>query len=1216
MNHQSTPATRLGLVLFPAFLLLAPVPGVPAVTDLANIPLTNATTAKILPNIMLDLDDSGSMAWDYMPDYVRLLSKDDSFTRMCRGVDSHNTLVVCEPGDPPYFANGFNTMHYNPEVRYRWPVGHDGAPKADLNGKTSYIGSWTAVASDGYGVQKVDKSSGEAPGPASCKSWASSGASCPVYDAGATVNMTAEYPERVWCASPGDLPSGPGCKSGIEGSSYLYPNATYKYLKVRYGAPYYHKVSVEWCKLANSSGTDENFGKAGQCQPRPDGTYKHVRYDNWTRVDITPGTVFPAKGADRTDCAGPACTYAEEMANFATWFAWYRTRTQMTKTAIGLAFHEVRGAPLTGTALLADPADADTLHARVGLTTINSYSSSKVKLNIAGFDTVQRSAFYAKLYGIVPSGGTPLRESLNAIGKMYQGASTVYADPVQYACQRNYTILASDGYWKNAGFSGLGDADGVAGASRPSYDALHATDTLADIAYHYYHTDLRPGSCTVCEDNVRRSGTDPAVDDIAAHQHMTTFTIGMGVDGALAYQDGYKTSTSGDYFDIKQGTKVWPVPTAGNPETVDDLWHAAVNGRGTYFSARNPSALETGLKKALSSIAGSIGSGAAAATSNLQPVSGDALIYVAGYRTELWDGEVNAHTVNLSDGSIVAKPVWQASARLNEKILSGASDTRTIYTANGTKRVLFTAGAGGLTADQLAYFDNTRLSQHAAWDSARRSAATPERMVNYLRGHSRFEDQAGNAAAERLYRDRDKILGDIVHAQPVYVKAPPFGFVDAGYDDFKKDKKDRMGIVYVAANDGMLHAFDAATGEERWAYIPPVVLPELWRLADANYSGSHRFFLDGTLTVTDANIGGAWRTVLIGALGRGGRGYYALDITDPLNPAPLWNFTADDDNNVGYTYGIPLVTKLRDTWVAVLTSGYNNVPEGGKYPAADGKGYVFVRDLATGAAVRTIVTPAGSIGSPSGLSRLNIKTVDTFSTDNKADIAYGGDLLGNMWRIDLEKGTASRLADFGPGKPVMTAPDIGEVEGHRVIYFGTGRYLGTSDLDDRSVQSIYGIKDDGTGTVTGTSGLVAQTISGEGATRSISSNAVDWSSKAGWYVDLPAGGERVTVDPQLFFGTLLVATTMPSATDCEPGGTGWLYQLDFMTGGSPSSTAVAATGTSSPIVGLTVSLVNGTPVATVVEGNGTVTAIRVQLRQGAGGGGKAAKRVLWRELYD
>src|SRR5205814_4572374 len=144
----------------------------------------------------------------------------------------------------------------------------------------------------------------------------------------------------------------------------------------------------------------------------------------------------------RTDCAGSTCTYAEEMSNFATWYAWYRTRAQMTKSAIGLSFSDVRGLPIEG-----DLNDANFLHARVGLTTINSPGTWK--LDIDNFentkDKTQKDSFYKNVYGFSPSGGTPLRTSLKSVGEMYAGKKGIYADPLQYSCQKNYTILATDG---------------------------------------------------------------------------------------------------------------------------------------------------------------------------------------------------------------------------------------------------------------------------------------------------------------------------------------------------------------------------------------------------------------------------------------------------------------------------------------------------------------------------------------------------------------------------------------------------------------------------------------------------------------------------------------------------------------------------------------------------------------------------------------------------
>lgn len=1202
--HHSNTLRSLARIVSGLLLAAAVGGAAAAVTDLADEPLANSTTTPVLPNIMLDFDASGSMGLDHMPDYI---SKNYSGSNTwCRGPNSYNTLAVCEQGDPPYFANAFNGLYYNPAFRYKPPVNADGTSK------TSYGSPWTSVASDGYGKQQIDNSSAS-----STSSPCTAQNSCPTYSSSATVNLAGSYPERVWCKSSSDTPPSPNCMSALDASNnYIYPNATYKYLKLQYGNPYYYNVSVEWCKTADTTAPNQNYGKAGTCQAKKTTTYKYVRFYNWSRVDIKLTTVFPPKAAGRTDCAGAACTYDEEMTNFANWFAWYRTRLQMAKTAIGLAFKDVRGTPKTGAALLADPTDSDFLHARIGFTTI----SNSAVLNISNFDTTPKTSFYTNLYGLSANSATPLRTSLNEVGKMYSGASQVFSDPVQYSCQKNFAILITDGYW-NDSYSGVGDTDGAAGVTKPSYDALKTANTLADVAYYYYHTDLRSGICTLCTDNVPPTGTNPDVDDTAQHQHMTTFTVGMGVDGTLTYQSGYKTSTSGDYFDIKQGTKNWPAPTSNSQQTIDDLWHAAVNGRGTYFSARDPNALQDGLERALGSIDSASGSGAAAATSNLQPTTGDNAIYIATYRTVYWDGEMSAYTVDLGTGVISATPTWQADSLLKAKIAaSGDSDTRTIYTADGTTRILFKVGTGGLTAAQQAYFDNTKLGQYVDWSDAQKSAATTELLVNYLRGQDRNENQDRDlsyGSYQRLYRDRDKVLGDIVHSQPIYVKAPPYNFTDDGYLAYKTANTNRQAMLYFAANDGMLHALDASSGQESWAYIPPLALPDLWRLADKDYSTHHRFYLDGPLVMADAKISGVWKTVLIGALGKGGRGYYALDVTDPANPQPLWNFSVNNEPNIGYTYGVPFVTKLADgTWVALVTSGYNNVPEGSNYPTADGVGRVFVLDLATGNVLKTISTGAGSVAAPSGLARLNVK-VNDFSTDNTAIGAYGGDLLGNMWRFNLDAGTATKLVSFGTGKPIMAGPEIGDVDGTKVIFFGTGRYLGESDLDDTSVQSIYGIKDDGSTTITNTSQLVAQTLSGTGSTRNITKNTVDWATKFGWYVDLPDSGERIALDPQLFFGTLVVASTVPTASECQPGGYSWLYQLDYRTGGYIGNVATAVgVKYTSPTVGLTVSkLPTGTPVIYPITADGKkASPIELRLAPPTSIGG--VRRVIWRELFD
>lgn len=1229
-------------------------------TDLADTPMANASTANILPNIMLDIDNSGSMAWNYMPDYVRFQSDGNGFGLYCRGTDR---LVTCELGDPPFAASNFNSLYYNPAVRYMWPKRADGTPLPDKTpqANTSYGAPWSAVPSDGYGIQTIDDSSGQAPDTTSCyPAYSGRTPHCPSLQPNATINLVTGFPERVWCTSSDQNAA---CRPATEATGvYSYPNGTYDTLRVLRGAPYYYNVTVQWCNQRDSQ--YPRYGRNGSCQDKKSTEYKYVRFTNWSRVDIVSSRTSYPKAATRTDCAGSnSCSYAEEMSNFANWYAWYRTRTQMAKSAIGLSFHDVRGTPIDG-----DPVDANYLHARIGLTSIND--PDNMKLDIENFDNSvnartrinQKAMFFDKLYGFRPGGGTPLRTSLKEVGVMYAGASNTYRDPLQFSCQKNYAILATDGYWNDDERSAENpngefvppdqshpDQDGD--ASRPSKDDAETPNTLADVAYYYYHTDLRTNcsatSRDLCTNNVSSSGSNQEVDDVAQHQHMTTFTIGLGVDGTLKYDPNYKTSTSGDYFNIKQGTQgyEWPVPRANKPETIDDLWHAAVNGRGTYFSAKNPATLEAGLRKALSSIDSTTGSGAAAATSNLLPTQGDSSIYMATYRTLKWDAEVSAYNIDLSTGTVGANPVWQAEPLLRARVTeNGTRDDRTIITGRYDARgaIIQTQFSSdttvGLTsAEQNAYFDPRKLSQYDSWTTDQRAAATPASMLNYLRGQDRNEDQARPAdypTYQRLYRDREKILGDIVHAQPIYVKKPTNTFVDdPSYGLFKSSREvsERPGTLYVASNDGMLHAFDGTTGRERWAFIPPQVLPKLYRLADVNYESRHRFYLDGPMTINDAKIGGNWATILIAAMGKGGRGYYALDVTNPSAPRVLWDFTADKDPTLGYTYGAPLITKRADgRWVAIVASGYNNVPEsdgngGMRYVTADGQGYgqgyVYVLDLADGHVLTKISTGVGDATNPSGLAWINA-WVDKFDANNQEVVVYGGDLTGTMWRFNIDQATATHLIDLGADKPIMVAPELGEVDHSatgqelppaqrvKTVYFGTGQYLGRSDLTTTGRQTLYGIKDDGTHTVSVTN-LQAASASGSGASRSVTGAQVNWETGSGWYLDLIDSGERVSVNPRLYFGTVVFATTVPSISECQPGGYSWLYQLDAETGGAIDGKA-GALKFNSPVVGVTMSqLPNGKPIIHAVTADGRKpdpTELNIGLPP------PAPKRVLYREL--
>jgi type IV pilus assembly protein PilY1 len=1053
----------------------------------------------------------------------------------------------------------------------------------------------------------------------------------------------------------------------------------------------------------------------------------------FSRVSIESTNNSYLKAPGRIDCAGSICTYAEEMTNFANWYAYYRTRMQMMKTAAGRAF---------------TPID-DTY--RVGFITINPGSpvSAGRYLRIQNFDATHKGAWYTKFYQQGPNGGTPLREALSRAGRLYAGrfdgindGIPSADDPVEVSCQPNFSILSTDGYWTTVGTSGnkvngttmtqqdhldVGPysrrADGV-------YDGGNDTTVgLADTALYYYQTDLRPtGATNAAGVDVSANNVPTTQKDFAAHQHMTTFTLGLGLDGTLSYRRDYETANSGDFFAIKQGTLDWPNPVANAPQALDDLWHAAVNGRGVFFSASNPQELANSLTDTLNALKQRVGAGAAAATSNLQPVAGDNFAFTAQYQTQAWIGDLKARTIDLDSGAISFVELWSAQNLLNGRVHASrelytfdATDpynsTSTTDLGNQLKNFCVPTAVGatwcddglGLTVTELAYFATSRLPQYSGYTATQIVNATEENLVNFLRGHQAFEDQ-GNLGPTDLFRSRDALLGDIINAQPTYVKASPFNYIDPGYQEFKactagtstitcpaaqfpNPSQVRRPTVFIASNDGMLHAIETdvnndpyyqtagistpetgddtfstgnntGNGVERWAYIPGIVLPDIYKLASIPYT--HRYFVDGSPVASDVCIStpcaglNDWRTILVAGLNSGGRGFYALDITNPLKPRAMWEFKvrqpsvtacaatpADavgeaDDCDLGLSFGNPVITKLKSSgkWVVIVTSGLNNtgVEPSTTLRQGDGMGYLYILDAITGTIMHKIPTNVGDPGTaansytdadPSGLAKIN-NWVDNSSTNNTTLAVYGGDMKGNLWRFDLDNASSTYLQAvkvaelknaFAQAQPITTKPELGLISNRRVIFVGTGRFLGTTDKADSTKQTVYAIADDLSGNTTmtdRTTDLVQQTITSvDSTTRTVSSaSAVDWTNPAvrGWFVDLPDKGERVSVDPQLQLGTLVVPSNVPSTDTCVAGGTAWINTFDFKTGSFvPGATgnAVSQKVTGSVVVGINVIQLPGGKVVTVVttadnQQRAVETPIAPTNFQG--------RRVGWREL--
>ena len=1196
-------STRLMRISLWATLIAFFTSTVPAATvDLATTPMVSGLSKVVAPNIYFILDDSGSMAWDYLPDSV--------------GVDSAKNC---------YDNYGYNKLAYNPNVVYQAPKTSTGTSYADSSYTGAYIDGFktsSGTTNLSLGTTKTSTSTGTK--TLDALSYTTTNGSNTVI-----INHT-----NHGFATNDDV-SFPNFKNKIGGGKLDLSNGPYNITVIdanHYSVPVGGKSKASTTETTNSGATGQTVTYTITITT----TIPTTTYSVYTANPTSPPSTCQADSA--YTLAYPTTT--TEKTNYANWYTYYRTRILMAKTATTLAFAGVSE------------------KFRVGFSTITetgvSATSTKF-LKFGKFDTTQKSTWYNKLTAIAPSGSTPLRGALAKAGRLYGGKLlTGNDDPIQYSCQQNYTILTTDGYWNTGletdtygpdsldGINDIPDVDGVAGTARPMLDSIKAPSTLADIAMYYYDTDLRttstPGGLLddgVTRLDVSKNNVNATTADPAKWQHMTTFTVGLGVNGVLTYDKDYLVpGKSADYTALINGTKNWPDPLTNPLSTsntvtarIDDLWHAAVNGRGKYLSAQDPQNLITSLQSTLATISAANGSAASAATSNLEPVAGDNYAYTAAYTTAEWYGDVLKKSVDVSTGAVSDATAWSARDQLDTTV-AAATDTRTIYTfsSSGTNKLRTFTSANLATEIGKNYFKSSSsnpggpLTQYSAWTSTQQATATDATLINYLRGQTAQETTG-------LFRDRSHVLGDIVNSAPIYVQKAPFKYADSGYTAFATTQKTRGGTVYVGANDGMLHAINTDTGAERWAYVPSAVIPNLYKLADSAYANNHQFYVDGPLTVGDIYDGTQWRTILVGGLGDGGKAYFALDITDPTAPKALWEFSNAEDSDLGYTYGNPIVTKRASDgkWVTLFASGYNNT-------TGDAKGRLYVLDALTGAKLSEIITsPTNTDANQSGIGKVTNYVLDTL-VDNSTQYVYGGDLGGSLWRFDLSAQTSQKLGSTSAtagNNPITAKPEVARIKDsagnyYRVVFFGTGRYLGFNDLSSSSTsatvpQMILAVKDTGADLgilTTAAANLVPQTLATNVSPRTIPNpQPVDWYSKNGWYVTLPAG-ERINIDLKLQLGTLVALSSIPVDDYCSVSGTSYLYAFDYLSGTAITAQNGKYVGfeiSSALGTGLTlVRLANGKLVAIVTKANATIEPDSVPA---APAGGTGVRRVGWREIY-
>ncbi|HET6628788.1 MAG TPA: PilC/PilY family type IV pilus protein [Woeseiaceae bacterium] len=856
----------------------------------------------------------------------------------------------------------------------------------------------------------------------------------------------------------------------------------------------------------------------------------------------SPGALLPdlVRYQIKPENFGSSTDYAAAIQNFANWFTYYRKRHLATRGGIAASFQ--------GTSSL--NAASFVINDRIDVTMRD--------LSVAA----DRTAFFKNVLTSIGSGGTPNREALYHAGKQYQ--RTDAGAPITQSCQQNFTALFTDGY-SNPTSGIVGNED--AGYGAPFEDT--ASGTIADIAMHYYKTNLRPdlkaGRVTTPQ-ACATDNPDPWLD-CNENLHMGTFGVLLGNRGQVYLVDDAATQ------DPYTNTPTWPsVFPVRHPSAVDDLWHATINSRGAMLSARRPSEISEKFSAVLTNIADRVASSAAVAANSTR-LDSDTAVFQAAFDSTRWSGKLQAFRISM-DGTINNTPVWKAAEQL-DSLSNTQLDSRRILTVAPPTAV----GDGSYVSSSGGYFTWAGLAtsqQDAlrnAGDGTLLSITTGQERLAYLRG-SRWLEQPGG-----YMRQRDSRLGDIVNSDPQFVHHQNFGYVlldqseafdgtgvGEAYQAFRASDAylARPPVVVVGANDGMLHGFDASLsgsgGSEMFAFVPNAVYDHLYELTLPDYP--HRFYVDSSPRVADVWFGNAWHTIVVGATGAGGRSVFALDVTDPTGMTGsdvLWEFTHD---NMGYTIGQPAVAPLPNgEFGVVITSGYETPVTGGT---------IWILDPSDGSIIWSVYLPtSGDLGAP---------LVVDLNSDRVADRIYVGDTDGNLWRFDLESSNTGKWeppiglkqgADPGPlfvardalGNPqAITAPlqSAFNDDGLHTIFFGTGSFYRIGDNfvpADPAVNSFYAIIDHGD--PVSRADLLEQTIIAQDTQNGTRVRAVSQhdmqAGQDGWYLDLvpPDGpaGERVVSKATVRGDRVIFATLIPSQDPCAFGGDSWLMELSTFTGG-------------------------------------------------------------------
>ncbi len=1066
----------------------------------AQKPLLSRDGGNVKPNVILNLDESGSMAYQYMPERSFKVNTatvnfpDDDGLIMHRSdprtyPGTHRGVVLADPTSPTLFQQQMrspdvNMIYYNPEVLYRPWLNADGVTRMAT-------ATFTNVRFDPLSLATA-----------------------------ATTSLAVTGTYNVdWCTDISGLV--PDCASGNK----------------RFNAALYYRLNKD------ASGNFRN----------PNATASYTQFN--LNSTVTSYTKYP----DRTDCAGSSCTRDEERTNFANWFQYYRSRLLLAQAAIPEAFGTMENKFRFGWGRI-----------HKGSSTIDGVATHVVEQGVRDFTPTHKVSFFNWIRNQTLSGGTPLRQAVYGVGQYFERTdnggpwsddpATLSAQPHK-TCRRSYQLLVTDGYWNDTGapltMPTLGNVDNTAGSNivgaggrnytyspaRPYMDS--ESNTLADVAMHFWKRDLRGGASGI--DNK----VQPTADDPSFWQAMTLFTVSLGLRGQLNPETDLPALTA--------GTKSW------GTDKIDDLWHAAVNTRGDYFTARNPGELTSALRSAISRASERelLEAGVATAATVLEAGSRK---YIPRYKTAAWSGDVEAFVLD-EQGQSGAK-VWGAKDKLP------AWGSRNIVTMDP-----------GLLLNPRVQFHWSNLSLTGKASLGLLNTTT---FTNFIRGDRSNEGPSG-------YRMRESILGDFINTNPVFAKEsadldntkiPTLGNSYGAY--INSVKKTRFGVLYVGGNDGMLHGFKetrgatpSEDGKEVFAYVPRAIYPTLSNLASRTYGSVdnyHTYYVDGPLRESDvwvtspASGPAGWRNYLFGSLGAGGRGVYALDITDPSNLGVntiRWEVNSLSESELGHVlFPVESGVLPNGKWVAIFGNGFGG---------ASGKAYLFVVDINDGSVQKLDVSPSVSNNGLGGVAVLK-------NEFGQIRNVYAGDLQGKLWKFEYSSAAASGFTLANGGQPLASATTVsGTVQsiiqppvlfdhsqGGKIVVFGSGRLITEADADTTTTQTMYGVRDNPPEALTTPftrSNLVERTIStfngtGDAAGNtffSISGPDINWTSMRGWYIDLNVSGYaglRVTYPPQradarfVLFSTVSPAQNLVACESASGRGANFLYPVETGTCGT------------------------------------------------------------------